>query len=63
MCLYFSVANVQLGPDIVIVHPGQDVELLCNVIGGTALRVNGTAFTLAQLFNSELTGHNISGGI
>jgi len=46
---------------MVIVHPGEDVELLCNVTGGTAWRVNGTTYTLAQLFNGTLTGHNISG--
>jgi len=34
---------------------------LCNFTEGTAWRVNGTLFTLAQLFDGVLTGHNISG--
>ena len=61
--LLYTVANAQRGPGTVIVHPtGQDVELLCNVTGGTATwKINGTTFTIAQLFNGALTGHNISG--
>jgi len=34
--LLYTVANAQKGPGIVIVHPGQDVELLCNITGGTS---------------------------
>jgi len=35
---------------------------LCNVTGGMpSWRINGTTYVLAQLFNGDLTGHNVSG--
>ena len=53
----------QKGPGIVIAHPGEDVELLCNLTAtvGIAWRVNGTPYTLSELFNGQPTGHNTSG--
>ena len=65
MFIYFyfhTVATAQEGPGIVIAHPGQDVELLCNVTGAvTNWRVNGVSYTLSQLFTGQLAGHNITG--
>ena len=56
------LVTAQEGPGIVIAHPGQDVELLCNVTGGVpAWRVNGVAYTLSGLFTGQLAGHNNSG--
>ena len=47
----------------VIAHPGQDVELTCNVTGGTASWfINGQGpYTVPQLFSGTVTGYNTSG--
>ena len=53
--------------NIDIIHialPGQDVELLCDVIGqeaSTLWQINGTLRTLSDLFAGAVAGHNISG--
>ena len=55
--IYHTVA-AQEGPGIVIAHPGEDVELLCNVTGGTPTwTVNNVTYTLSQLFTGQLAGH------
>ena len=61
-CMLFTVA-AQEGPGIVIVHPGENVELLCNLTAtvGITWRVNGISYTLNELFSGQLTGHNTSG--
>ena len=62
--LYFTVA-AQQGPGIVIAHPGQDSELLCNVTpsGGQAAAwiINNVAYSLQQLYNGILTGYSTNG--
>ena len=63
--LFFTV-TVEQGSGIVIVHPGQDVELLCTVTpsgGQTAGWVinNGDVCTLQQLHNGILTGYSTNG--
>jgi len=61
---YFVVYIVaaQLGPGRVIVHPGQDVELLCNITGGTAWRVNGRGpYGISALRNGIISGHSSYG--
>ena len=59
---YFHTVAAQEGPGIVIAHPGQDVELLCNVTGGVSYwRVNNVTYTLSQLFTGQLAGHNSNG--
>ena len=47
----------------VIAYPGQDVELTCNVTGGTASWfINGLGpYSVSQLFNGMVTGYNSSG--
>ena len=62
---WFSV-TAQEGRGIVIAHPGQDVELLCNVTpsdGQTAAWVinNGVLYTVQQLHNGILTGYSTNG--
>ena len=64
--MYFHTVAAQEGPGIVIAHPGQDVELLCNVTGGVATwrvinTVNNTLYTLSDFFNGGLAGHNSTG--
>ena len=53
------------GPTTTIAHPGDDVELVCNVTSQFTTFVlwivNGNLFTRNQLFNGDLPGHNISG--
>ena len=56
----------QQGPGIVIAHPGQDVELLCNVTPSgdqTAAWIinNGVPHTVQQLHNDILTGYSSNG--
>ena len=55
----------QEDPGVVIAYPGQDAEIPCsiNITDGTfaSWMVNGTHYTLAQLFTGQLVGHNISG--
>ena len=64
---YFIVA-AQEGPSIAIViaHPGQNIELLCNVTpsnGQTAAWIigHGMVYTVQQLHNGILTGYNLNG--
>ena len=55
------MSAAQEGPGIVIAHPGQDIELLCNVTSGVpGWRVNGESYTPNQLFIGQLAGHNIT---
>lgn len=58
----FAVA-AQKGPGIVIVHPGEDVELLCDLTTGTGWIVNnmGLPYGLNALFNGQLAGHSSKG--
>ena len=62
--MYFTVA-AQKGPGIVIGHPGQDVELLCNVTpsdGQTAAWViDHLVYTVQLLHNGILTGYSLNG--
>ena len=63
MC-YFTV-TAQLGPGIVIAHPGQDVELLCTVTPSdgqiAGWLIDNTPYTLQQLDNDILTGYSTNG--
>ena len=62
VCAYFHTVAAQEGPGIVIAHPGQDVELLCTVTGAIpSWRVNSVVYTLTDLFNGTLAGHNTTG--
>ena len=59
------LGTTQEGPGTIIVHPGQNIELLCNVTGDGVPRwvVNGGGrYTPNQLFMGVLAGHNISLG-
>ena len=59
---YFHTVVAQEGPGIVIAHPGEDVELLCNVTGGTPTWiVNNVSYTLSELFTGQLAGHSSNG--
>ena len=51
------------GPQNVTYFPGQgNIELKCNVTAGVPLwMVNGTTFTLNELSDGELPGHNRTG--
>ena len=44
-------------------HPGQDVELTCDVTGGTAswFIVGLGPYSVSQLFSGTVTGYNSSG--
>ena len=55
------VGAAQFGPGIVVAHPGQTVELLCNLTGLTNWIVNGQRHTLNELVNGSLPGHSING--
>ena len=68
--MYFYTVAAQEGPGIVIAHPGQDVELLCNITGGIpswrvnitgANTVNNTLYSLNEVYTGQLAGHNITG--
>ena len=60
--MYFHAVAAPEGPGIVIAHPGQHVELLCNVTGAIpSWRVNSVAYTLSDLFDGTLAGHNSTG--
>ena len=57
-------AQIQEDPVIVIAYPGQDAEIPCNISDGggfTSWIINGIPYTLSQLFNGEVVGHNVSG--
>ena len=58
--------TAQEGPGIVIAHPGQDVELLCNVTSSgsqeAAWIINHVGpYTVQQLHNGILTGYRSNG--
>ena len=62
---FFLTVNIiaaQAGPGLVIVLPGENVELLCNIAGGVPVWMidGGTGFSPNQLFMGDLPGHNIS---
>ena len=64
--VYTLIAIFTVGAqDIVIAHPGQDVELPCDVTGAgvIAWQINGSspAHILNDLFMGVVAGHNISG--
>ena len=68
LCIIYVLSilvSAQGDPGVVIAYPGQDVEIPCsiNITDGTftSWMVNGALYTLAQIFNGELAGHNISG--
>ena len=50
---------------VIITHPGQDVDILCDVGTGANVlwRINGSSslLSLNDLFNGAVAGHNISG--
>ena len=60
LCQFLVTA--QQGPGIVIAHPGQVVELLCNVTPSesetAAWIVNHALYTVQQLHNGILTGYS-----
>ena len=59
VCMYYVVA-AQEGPDIVIAHPGQDVEILCTVT------VTSDTQAAAWLINNNIGPYRINairGGI
>ena len=65
LCLFNTLYAVaaQEGPGIVITHPGQDVELLCNVTVNSTSQtagwlVNNTGlYSISAIRNGILTGH------
>ena len=61
---YFSV-TAQQGPDIVIAHPGQNIQLLCDIKpseGETAAwLIDTVVYTVQRLHNGILNGYNSSG--
>jgi len=68
-CIYFGASytvTAQEGPGIVIVHPGEDVELLCDLSNVTIWLVTecsttGSQYSLNALLNGILTGHSSNG--
>ena len=70
-CFYFTVtAQEAKGPGIVIVHPGQDVELLCTVANadtssnytlGVAWEINHIRYGIETLHNNVLAGYFVAG--
>ena len=59
------IVTAQEGPGIVIAHPGQDVELLCNLTPSgsqtAAWIINHVVSTVQQLHNGILTGYSSNG--
>ena len=60
------MVTAQEGPGIVIVHPGQDVTLLCNVTlleyHTAAWLINhGIVYTVQRLHSGVLTGYSSNG--
>ena len=55
------VGAAQFGPGIVVAHPGQTVEILCNFTGLVYWIINGQQYSLSTLFNGSLPGHNVNG--
>ena len=65
MHVHIYIYIIIKAPGIVIVHPGQDVELLCTVTpsdGQTAAWIiNHVGYTIQLLHNGVLTGYNTNG--
>ena len=64
--LYIAVFTVAAQIIVMIAHPGQDVELMCDVDGteeSTRWQINGSSslLTLNELSNGTVTGHSVSG--
>ena len=60
----YCTGTIIEGPSNVTYLPGVTplpVELICNVTGVAAWRVNGTHYTRNQLANGRLPGHNRTG--
>ena len=58
----FALFTVAAQDIICISHPGQDVDLMCDVTGGsTAWEINGRFYILSKLFAGAVAGHNVSG--
>ena len=63
-CTYTITGTVIEGPSNVTYLPGLTplpIELICNVTGLAAWRVDGTTYTLGELTNGNLPGHNRTG--
>ena len=59
-----NTGTVIEGPSNVTYHPGLTtlpIELKCNVTGSTLWRINGTTYTLTDLTNGALPGHDRTG--
>ena len=57
----FTVGTIIEGPSNVTYIPGHTqlpIKLTCNVTGVALWRVNGTNYTLTELANGTLSGHN-----
>ena len=63
MCQF--IVTAQEGPGILIVHPCQDAELLCNATPlesqTAAWIINHVVYTVQQLHNGILTGYSSNG--
>jgi len=59
--IYCYTVTAQEGPGIVIVHPGQDVELLCDPADGTGWTVNTRPYGVNALQNGILPGYSSNG--
>ena len=61
--MHFTVGAIVQGPTDVIYFPNQGpIQLTCNISeGSTGWTVNGSTFTLTELQNGNLPGHNRSG--
>ena len=63
-CTYTNTGTVIEGPSNVTYLPGLTplpIELTCDVTGIALWRVNGTSYTLLDLTNGALPGHNRTG--
>ena len=63
--IYCFIATAQQSSSTVIAHPGQNVELLCNVTPSgsqtVAWIINHVVYTVQQLHNGILTGYSTNG--
>ena len=64
--IYQFISLFTVAAQGIIVHPGQDVELICDVNGtvsDTLWRINGSSSLLSPsgLSNGAVAGHNASG--
>ena len=61
---YYCAGTIIEGPANVTYYPNLTVlpiELICNVTGVTAWSVNDRSYTLGDLANGKLPGHNVTG--